>query len=168
MAEVTVHTDFGAQENKVGHCFHSFPIYLTGSDELDAMNLVFSTLRFKPAFSLPSFSFIKRLFCYSSLSAIQFSSVAESCPVFCDPMDCSMPGLPLHHQLLELTQTHVLWVDDPIQPSYPLSSPSPPAFNLSQHQGLFKWVSSSHQVAKVLDFQLQHQSFQWIFRTDFL
>ena len=85
MAAVTIHSDFGAQENKVGHCFHSFPIYLTGSDELDAMNLVFSTLRFKPAFSLPSFSFIKRLFCYSSLSAIQFRSVAESCPVFCDP-----------------------------------------------------------------------------------
>ena len=79
-----------------------------------------------------------------------------------------MPGLPVHHQLPELTQTHDLWVGDAIQPSHPLSSPSPPTFNLSQHQGLFKWVSSSHQVAKVLEFQLQHQSFQWIFRTDFL
>ena len=69
---------------------------------------------------------------------------------------------------LEFTQTHVHWVGDAIQPSHPLSSPSPPAFNLSQHQGLFKWVSSSHQVAKVLEFQLQHQSFQWIFRTNFL
>ena len=65
-------------------------------------------------------------------------------------MNCSMPGLPVHHQLLESTQTHVHWVSDAIQPSYPLSSPSPPALNLSQHQGLFKWVSSSHQVAKVL------------------
>ena len=82
-------------------------------------------------------------------------------------MDCSTPGLPVHHQLPESTQTHVHWVGDAIQPSHPLSSPSH-AFNLSQHQGLFKWVSSSHQVAKVLDFQLQHQSFQWIFKTDFL
>ena len=74
-------------------------------------------------------------------------------------MNCSTPGLPVHHQLLEPTQTHVHWVSDAIQPSHPLSSPSPPALNLSQHQGLFKWVSSSHQVAKVLEFQLQHQSF---------
>ena len=83
-------------------------------------------------------------------------------------MDCSTPGLPVHPQLPEFTQTHAHWVGEAIQPSHPLSSPSPPAFNLSQHQGLFKWVSSSHQVAKVLEFQLQHQSFQWIFRTDLL
>ena len=75
-------------------------------------------------------------------------------------MNRSTPGLPVHHQLLEFTQTHVHWVGDAIQPSHPLSSPSPPALNLSQHQGLFKWVSSSHQVAKILEFQLQHQSFQ--------
>ena len=86
----------------------------------------------------------------------------------CDPTDCSTPSLPVHHQLLELTQTHVHWVSDAIQPSHPLSSPSPPALNLSQHQGLFQWVSSSHQVAKVLELQLQHQSFQWVFRVDFL
>ena len=85
----------------------------------------------------------------------------------CDPMDCSMPGLPVHHQLLESTQTHVHRVGDAIQPPHPLLSPSP-ALNLSQHQGLFQWVSSSLQVAKVLEFQLQHQSFQRIFRTDFL
>ena len=97
-----------------------------------------------------------------------FSSVAQSCLTLCDPMDCSMPGLPVHHQLPEFTQTHVHWVSDGIQPSHPLLSPSPPALTLSQHQGLFKWVSSSHQVAKVLEFQLQHESFQWIFRTDFL
>ena len=75
-------------------------------------------------------------------------------------MNRSIPGLPVHHQLPEFTQTHVHWVGDAIQPSHPLWSPSPPALNLSQHQDLFKWVSSSHQVAKVLEFQLQHQSFQ--------
>ena len=99
---------------------------------------------------------------------VQFSSVAQSCPTLCDPMNHSTPGLPVHHQVPEFIQTHVHWVGDAIQPSYPLSSPSPPAFSLSQHQGLFKWVSSSHQVAKVLEFQLQHQSFQWTLRTDFL
>ena len=98
----------------------------------------------------------------------QCSSVTQSCPTLCNPMDCSTPGFPVHHQLQELVQTHVHRVGDAIQPSHPLSSPSPPAFNLSQHQGLFKWVSSLHQVAEVLEFQLQHQSFQWIFRTDFL
>ena len=98
----------------------------------------------------------------------QFSSVAQSCLTLCEPMDYSMPGLPVHHQLLESTQTHVHWVRDAIQPSHSLFSPSSPAFNLSQHQGLFQWVSSLHQVAKVSEFQLQHQSFQWTFRTDIL
>ena len=84
----------------------------------------------------------------------------------CNPTNRSTPGLPVHHQLLEPTQTHVHWVGDAIQPSYPLSSPSPPAPNPSQHQGLFQWVNSSHQVAKVLEFQLRHQSFQWTPRTD--
>ena len=79
--------------------------------------------------------------------SVQFSSVAQSCLTFCDPMDCSIPGLPVLHQLPEFTQTHVHWVGDAIQPSHPLSSPSPPTFYLSQHQGLFQWVSSSHQVA---------------------
>ena len=83
-------------------------------------------------------------------------------------MDRSMPGLPAHHQLPEFTQTHVHWFGDAIQPSRPRSSPSPPTFNLSQPQGLFQWVGSSHQVVKVLELQLQHQSSQWIFRTDFL
>ena len=95
-------------------------------------------------------------------------SVAQSCPTLCDPIDCSRPGLPVHHQLPEFTQTHVHWVGDAIQPSHPLSSPSPPAFNLSQHQGPFQGISSLYQMAKVLEFQLQHQSLQWIFRTDFL
>ena len=83
-------------------------------------------------------------------------------------MNCSTPGFPVHYQLPEFTQTHVHRVRDAIQPSHPLSSPSPLTFNLSQPQGLFKWVSSSHQVSKILEFQLQHQPFQWIFRTDFL
>jgi len=98
----------------------------------------------------------------------QFSSVAQLCVTLCDPMNRSMPGLPLHHQLLEFTQTHVHWVGDAIQGSHPLSSPSPPALNLSQHQGLFQWVNSSHEVAKVLEFQPQHQSFQWTPRADLL
>ena len=94
-------------------------------------------------------------------SWIQFSSVSQSCPTLCNSMDCSTSGFPVHHQLLEVTQTHVHQVCDAIQPSHPLSSPSPPAFSLSQHQGFFQSVSSSHQVAKVLELQLQHQSFQW-------
>ena len=101
-------------------------------------------------------------------SSVQFSSVAQSCLTLCDPIDGSMLGLPVHHQLLEFTQTHIHWVSDAIQPSHPLSFPSPPTFNLSQYEGLFKWINCLHQVAKVLEFQLQHQSFQWIFRTDFL
>ena len=98
-------------------------------------------------------------------SAVPSHSVISSS---CNPMDCSTPGFHVHHQLPELAQTHVHWVSDAIQPSYPLSSPSPPAFHLSQHQGLFQWVSSSHQVAKVLEFQLQHQSFRWTPKTDLL
>ena len=98
----------------------------------------------------------------------QFSSVAQLCLTLCNPLDCNMRGFPVHHQCPEPTQTHVHHVGDAIQPSHPLSSPFPLTFNLSQHQGLFQWLSSSHQVAKVLEFQCQHQSFQWIFRTDFL
>ena len=91
---------------------------------------------------------------------IQFSSVAQMCPKLCNPMDYSTPGFPVHHQLPELTQTHVHWIGNAIQPSHPLLSPSPPTFNLSQHQGLLKKVSSSHQVTNILEFQLQHQCFQ--------
>ena len=100
----------------------------------------------------------------------QFSSVwlSQSCLTLCDPMNHSTPDLPVHHQLLEFTQTHSHWADDAIQPSHPLSSPSHPAPNPSQHQGLFQWVNSSHWVAKVLEFQLQQQSFQWTPRIDLL
>ena len=101
-------------------------------------------------------------------SHIQFSSVTQSCPTLWDTKDCSTSGLPVHHQLPDFIQTHVHRVGDAIQPSHPLSPPSPPALNLSQHQGLFQWVSSLHQVAKLLEFQLQHQSFQWTVRVDFL
>ena len=87
-------------------------------------------------------------------ASVQFSSVTQSCPTLCDPMNCSMPGLPVHHQLSEFTQTHAHWVGDAIQTSHPLFSSSPPAPNPSQHQGLFQWVNSSHEVAKVLEFQL--------------
>ena len=101
-----------------------------------------------------------------SLSSVHFSHsvVSDSC----DPMNRSTPGFPVHHQLPEFTQTHADQVGDAIQPSHPLSSPSPPAPNPSKHQGLFQRVNSSHEVAKVLEFQLQHQSFQRIPRTDLL
>ena len=93
--------------------------------------------------------------------SVQFSSVAQLCLPLCDSMNHRPPGLPVHHQFPTFTQTHVHWVSDAIQPSHPLLSPSTPAHNPSQHQGLFQWVSSSHQMAKVLEFQLQHQFFQW-------
>ena len=101
----------------------------------------------------------------SHTCSVQFSSVAQSCLTLCDPMNRSTLGLPIHHKLLEFTQTRVHRVGDAIQPSHPLSSPSPPALNPSQHQGLFQWVNSLHEVAKILEFQLQHQSFQWTRRT---
>ena len=92
---------------------------------------------------------------------VQFSLVAQLCLILHDPMDCSTPGFPVRHQLPELAQSHVHWVSDAIQPFHPLLSPSPPAFRLSQHQGLFQWVSSLHHLAKVVELQFQHQSFQW-------
>ena len=100
----------------------------------------------------------------SPVSSVQLLSHVR----LCDAMDCGTPGLPVHHQLPECTQIHVHWVGDAIQPSHSLSSPSLPAPNPSQHQGLFQWVSSSHRVAKVLEFQLQHQSFQWTPRIELL
>ena len=103
-----------------------------------------------------------------NLHSVQFSSVAQLCPTLCDPMNHSTPGLPVHHQLPEFTQTHVHRVSDAIQPSHLLLSPSPPAPNISQHQSLFQWVNSSYEVAKVLEFQLQHHSFQRNPRVDLL
>ena len=101
-------------------------------------------------------------------SSVQFSLLTQLCPTLRDPMDHSTPGLPVLSPTPRVYSTHVHWVGDAIQPSHSLSSPSPPAFNLSQHQDLFQWVSSSHQVAKALEFQHQHQSFQWTLRTDLL
>ena len=95
-------------------------------------------------------------------------SVTQLCLTLCNPMDCSMPGFPVLHYLPKLAQTHVHWISDAIQPSHPLSSPFPPALSLSQHHGLFQWVSSLYQVAKVLELQPWHQSFQCIFGVDFL
>ena len=103
-----------------------------------------------------------------SVSSVQFNSVIQTCPTLCDPMNRSTPGLPVHHQLLEVTQNHVHRVSDAIQPSHPLSSPSPPAPNPSQHHYLFQGVNSSHEVDKVLEFQLQHHSFQRNPRANFL
>ena len=116
------------------------------------------------------FMLLKYPYCPKLSTDSLFSSIAQSCLTFCDPLDCSMPGFPIHHQLPELTQTHVHWIRDAIRPSHPHSSPSLSTFNLSAFnlQGLFQWVSSLHRVAKVLEFQLQHQSFQWTFRTDVL
>ena len=120
------------------------------------------------SFRVPAVSMLFQNLKWLHLFWDNFSSVTQSYLTLCDPIDCNTPGFPVHHQLPELAETHVHWVGDAIQPSHLLSSPSPPAFNLSQHQHLFQWVSSSHQVAKVLEFQLQHQSSQRIFRNGFL
>ena len=105
---------------------------------------------------------------WGHISSVQFSSVTQSFLTLCDPMNRSTPGLPVHHQLPEFTQTHFHQVSDAIQPSHPLLSPSPPASSPSQHQSLFQWVNSSHEVAKVLEFQLQHHSLQRNPRADLL
>ena len=114
---------------------------------------------------IESSAYLKTLYYIEWKFAYCFSSVTQSCPTLCDPMNHSTPGLPVHQKFLEFTQTHAHWVGDAIQPSHPLSSPSPPATNPSQHQGLFQSITSSHEVAKVLEFQLQHQSLQWTPRT---
>ena len=125
-----------------------------------------------PVFELPVFvqaGFIKGRGTREQIGNIfQFSSVSQSCPTLSNPINCSTPGLRVHHQLPEFTQTHVHRLGDAIQPSHPLLSPSPPAPNLSQHQSLFQWVNSSREAAKVLEFQLQHQSFLWTPRTNLL
>ena len=111
---------------------------------------------------------IWRYFFFLLIAIMNCCSVTGSCLTLCNPKNCSTLGFAILHYLPEFAQTLVHWVSDAIQPSHPLSSPSPLALNLSQHQGFFQWVSSLHQVAKVLELQLQHQSFQWIFTVDFL
>ena len=152
--------------NWVGECFVNTQRHLESMNSAILIS-IFMKLETVYQFTLCWLSLTLKVDAHIILSH-QFSSVTQLCPTLCDPMDCSMLGLLVHHQLLEFTQTHVHWVGNAIQPSHPLLFPSPPAFSLSQHQGLFQWVSSLHQVAKVLEFQLQHQSFQRIFRTDFL
>ena len=131
-------------------CMSNSPFYLGDRPERELVWLLWFLL-------FCSFSDIFSSQCWQRLqvgwwkiTVFWFSSVAQSCLTLCDPMKRTTPGLPVHHQLPEFTQTHVHWVSYAFQPSHPLSSPSPPALNLSQRQGLFKWVSSSHQVAKVL------------------
>ena len=106
--------------------------------------------------------------CRTHEGSVLFSSVAQSCLTLCNPMNCNRPGILVHHQLPEFTLTHVHWVSDAIQPSHPLLSPSSPAPNPSQHQSLFQWINYSHEVAKVLEFQLKNQSFQRNPRVDLL
>ena len=130
------------------------------------VNIHMETVNYIPPDKNP-LSFISKSNLHFS-SSVQFSSVAQLCLTLFDPMNHSTRGLPVHHQLLEFTQTHVHRVGDAIQPSHSLSSPSLPAPNPSQHQGLFQWVNSSHEVAKVLELQPQHQSFQWTPRTGLL
>ena len=127
------------------------------------MSLLGKTTHMNVTFSIPG-----TWWKFTKLPSIQFSSVTQSCPTLYNPMNPSKPGLPVHHQLPEFTQTHVYWVSDDIRPSHPLSSSSPPAPSPSQHQGPFQWVSSSHEVAKVVEFQLQRQSFQCTPRTGLL
>ena len=135
---------------------------------LSSSNILFLLMSVLAVALLLSSPFSSQLYTVSWDHSVQFSSVAQSCLTLCGPMNRNTPGLPVHHQLPEFSQTHLHWVGDTIQPSHPLSSPSPPALNLSQHQGLFKWVSSLRRVAQVLAFQLQHQSFQWTPRTALL
>ena len=123
-------------------------------------------LPWRLGFASPWLTGIAILFCWGLLALLRTIVQSLSHVRRCDPMNYSTSGFPVLHHLLELAQTHVHWVGDAVQPSHPLSSP--PAFNLSQHQSLFQWVNSSHQVTKVLELQLQPQSFQWIFRIDFL
>ena len=125
-------------------------VYTTSSSPL---------LLFKAAVK-PSWVLCTYILYINSLYMFRCCSCCQLCPTLCDPTDCSTPGFLVLHYLLELAQTHAHQVGDAIQPSHPLSSPSPPAPNPSQHQGLFKCVNSSHEVAKVLEFQPQHQSFQ--------
>ena len=147
-----------------------FQIFLPLWSELTLSSLISFYGLFKPPSKFhPHFSALLLWFLpIYSVGFYQFSLVTQSCPIPCNSMDCSMPSLPVYHQLPEFTQTHVHQVGDPIQPSHPLLSPSSPAFDLSWHQGLFQGVSSLYQVAKLLELQFQHQSSQWIFRTDFL
>ena len=163
MAAVTICSDFGAQENKASPCFHCFPIYLPWSDGIACHDLSFLNVELNVNYMSIKLEekkyFLWRILLQPEIACrgavyVQISSVAQSCLTLCDPMTDSTPGLPVHHHLPEFTQTHAHRVCDAIQPSHPRSSPCPPAPNPSQHQSLFRWVSSSHEVVKVLELQL--------------
>ena len=155
-------------------CFFNslFSFYILWPIQLE---FVRESFNIQPFITHSSIGFVWRCYLFNNLESILMfcvrwccCSVPQSRPTLCNPMDRSTPRFPVLHHLPELAQIHVHWVSDAIQPSCPLSSPSPPALRLSQHYGLFTWISSSHQVAKELGFQLQHQSFQWLFRTGLL
>ena len=133
-------------------CLQSCPA--SRSFPVSSSHQVAKVLELQLSFCLSAVIFLNWRMCYLIFSSVQFISVAQSCPTLCDCMKRSTPGLPVHHQLPEFTQIHIHWVSDAIQPSHYLSSPSPPAPNPSQHHSLFQWVNSSHEVAKVLEFQL--------------
>ena len=163
MAAITICSDFGAPNNKVWHCFHRFPIYWNSTNQKVWLYTVLVRIwgnRYSDTLLVrlvtgqsPSEAMWQYLNCKAQ--TLQFSSVTQLCLILCDPMNFSTPGFHVHHQLPEPSQTHAYWVGNTIQPSHPLSSLFPSALNLFQNQGLFQWVSSSHQVAKVLEFQLQ-------------
>ena len=153
------------RERDLNLCLVAFGLFLKLN--FPSSLLLFSKTLFCDGFKKKKLVFPHRcsdMLCFEPLVQFSCSVVSNSLR----PMDCGTPGFPVHYQLADLAQTHFHQVGDAIQPSHPLLSPYPPAFNLSQHQGLFQWVSSSHQTAKALELQLQHQSFQWLFRTDFL
>ena len=135
---------------------------------LESFRVMLAFLSQSQTYGLNAYYFSKLFNLYAEFSSVQFSSITQSCPTLCDPMNRSTPGIPVHHQLPEFTQTHIHRVSDAIQPSHPLLSPFPPDPDPSQHQSLFQWVNSSHEVAKVLEFQPQHQSLQWTPRTGLL
>ena len=161
-------TDFIFLDSKItedGDCSHGIKRFLLLGRK--AMTNLDSVLKRKDITLLTKVHIVKAMV----FSVVMYGcELLFSCSVVSDsatPWTTSMPGFPVLHYLPEFAQTRVHWVGDAIQPSHPLSFPSPPAFDLSQHQCLFQWVSSSHQVAKVLELQFQHQSFQWRFRVDF-
>ena len=143
-------------------CYNSYKLNFY-SIRIEVMKNLGSILKSRDITLLTKVHPVKAIFIQCSV----LSSVTQSRLTLCNTMDCSTPGFPVLHNLLQFAQTHVHWMGDAIQASHPVSFPSP-VFNLCQHLGLFQWGSSSHQVAKVSEFQLQHQSFQWIFRVYFL
>ena len=154
-------------EKEERSCYYPLPLYYPIQSLLPSLHNKPLQCNFLNR-EIIKFEFLPEWHSTSSMICYSFSSVAKSSLTVWDPTDCSTPGFPDHHQLPKLAQTQVHWVYDAVQPSHPPSSPSSPAFNLFQHLDLFQWGSSLHPVAKVLESQLQHQSFQWMLSVDFL